>query len=104
MSGIIEVQRTMLELIEGELGETGAVIECTARSEEDGGGWVGLVRTVQEGGERLRQAGQSDMLALYEVEVDDMLQVVSYKRKFSRVGAAPPKRDETRRWRVQRTP
>jgi len=102
MSSITEVQRAILEFIEDELGETGAVIECTMRSDEEGGGWVGLVRTVQEDGERLRQAGQSDMSALYEVEVDDLLQIVSYKRKFGRVGAAPPTRVGTRRRRVDR--
>lgn len=104
MSSIAEAQRTMLEFVKDELGEGGMVIECMRRSDEEGGGWVGLVRTVQEGGERLRQAGQSDLLALYEIEVDDLMEVISYKRKFSRVGASPARRDATRRWRVQRVP
>jgi hypothetical protein len=102
MSSIIEVQRVMLEFVEEELGETGAVIECSKRNEEDGGGWFGVVRTVHEDAERLRKAGQSDMLAIYEMEVDDVGAVVSYKRKFSRVAGSPPERGGTTRWHVQR--
>ena len=102
MHSLVEAQRAMLEFVEHELGETGAVIECTRRGDEEGGGWRGLVRTAQESGERLRQAGQSDLLSLYEIELDELLQVISYSRKFSRVGAAPGGRDESRRARTHR--
>ena len=102
MSSIMEVQHAMLDFVEQELGETGTVIECTRRSEEQGDRWFGVVRTVQVGGERLREAGQSDMLAIYEIEVDDTLQVISYKRKFSRVAGSSPERGGSSRWRVQR--
>ena len=104
MIDIIEAQHAMLEFVEHELGETGAVIECTRRSEDEGGGWRGVVRTVRADAQERARAGQSDLLALYEIEVDDFSQVVSYQRKFSRVGAAPPHKQGARRWRAQGTP
>ncbi len=64
---------------ESVLNKKGRVIEVKTQER----GWSALVETVEEA-EYMRKIAQDDLLAVYEVHVDQNYEVVDYSRKSLR--------------------
>ena len=69
--------RIVVRFFEEVLDKPGRLIAVEPDSE---GGWRALVETVEES-EYMRRLGRSEMMGLYEVQVDSELEIVSYNRK-----------------------
>ena len=74
--GVSEVTQTVVSFFEEALDKTGRVIAA----ESEGEGWRVLLETVEES-DYMTRVGRSHMLGLYEVHVDQDVEIVSYTRK-----------------------
>jgi len=74
--GVSEVTQTVVSFFEEVLNKTGRVIAV----ESEGEGWRVLLETVEES-DYMTRVGRSHMLGLYEVHVDQDVEIVSYTRK-----------------------
>jgi len=74
---IAKAGQTVVRFFEEVLDKPGRVIAVEPDSE---GGWRALVETVEES-EYMRRLGRSEMMGLYEVQVDSSLEIVSFNRK-----------------------
>jgi len=74
---IAKASETVVRFFEEVLNKPGRVITVEPDSE---GGWRALVETVEES-EYMRRLGRSEILGVYEVQLDSNLEIVSYSRK-----------------------
>ena len=75
-TGVTEVTQTVVSFFEEVLDKSGRVIAV----ESEGEGWQVLIETVEES-DYMSRLGRSHMLGLYEVHVDQDLEILSYTRK-----------------------
>lgn len=73
---IAEITQTVVRFFEEVLHKTGQVIAVESGGQE----WRVLVETVEES-DYMSRLGRSHMLGLYEVHVDQDLEILSYTRK-----------------------
>lgn len=74
-----KVIATISDFFETVLNKKGRVIEVKAHD----GGWSALIETVEEN-EYMRKIAQDDLIAVYEVHVDQSYEVIDYSRKSLR--------------------
>ncbi len=73
-----EVVATITKFFEDDLGKVGRVIEVTNKG--NGDGWNARVEALEESA-YMRSMGRGDMLGVYDVTLDNNLNVMTYSRK-----------------------
>ena len=76
---VIKVIPAVVKFFENNLNKKGRVIEVKAIEE----GWNALIETIEED-DYMRKIAQDEMVAIYEVNVNNKFEVQGYSRKSMR--------------------